>query len=129
MVEALEKLQSLQEKTGRDDSAKSIEAYQRNENSKGNDLNQGMLESQGVLNEKRDKQPAEPSLLNPKVGNPISHGQVIDIHQDLNTRRIQPSNLEALLRGSKVYIPPPPPKAEPVSYILHDRSVNQVTTS
>jgi hypothetical protein len=62
-----------------------------------------------------EKQPTEPSMVKPKVGNPISHGQVVDICRDLKARGIQPNSLEALLKGSKVYVPPPPPKAEPVS--------------
>jgi TMEM199 family protein len=56
--------------------------------------------------------------LNARVGNPISHGQVIDITRDLKSHRIQPKSIEALLRGSRVYVAPPPPKAEPVSDIL-----------
>ena len=57
----------------------------------------------------------EPSLSNPKVGNPISHGQVIDLSKELKSRGISPRTLELLLRGARVYIPPPKPKPEPVS--------------
>lgn len=66
---------------------------------------------------KAEESSAEPSLLDPRVGNPISHGQVVDISRDLKSRGIQPLSLEALLRGSKVYAPPPPHRVEPVTYI------------
>jgi TMEM199 family protein len=65
------------------------------------------------------KQLTEPSLSNAKVGNPISHGQVVDISRDLKIRRIQPNSLEALLKGSRVYAPAPLPRAEPVSSVIH----------
>ncbi|KAG6001064.1 hypothetical protein E4U21_004707 [Claviceps maximensis] len=55
---------------------------------------------------------SDPSLRDPAVGNPISHGQIVDLWKTLN--RDQPSHsLEQLLRGSRVYSPPPPPKPEP----------------
>src|SRR3954471_151278 len=57
----------------------------------------------------------EPSLSNPKLGNPISHGQVVDLWKEMKARKLSPSNLDTLLRGARVYIPPPKPKAEPVS--------------
>jgi hypothetical protein len=116
MVEALEKLQSLQDKTGGNDDVQSKESNRR---SGGHDQDQQTPENQSVAAEKREKQLSELSLLNPKVGNPISHGQIIDISRDLVALRILPNNLEALLRGSKVYVPPPPPKAEPVSDTWH----------
>jgi hypothetical protein len=126
MVEALEKLQSLQEKTGGSDNLEShsaVETSQSNQKSLG--IDEGTLEYRSVATCMGNKQPTEPSLLNPKVGNPISHGQVIDISRDLHAHQIQPrSSLETLLRGSKVYVPPPPPKAEPVSDILHNVWLN-----
>lgn len=61
----------------------------------------------------------EPSLSDPKVGNPISHGQVIDVSKQMRMEALKPSRLEELLRGSRVYIPPPKPKAEPVSGFGH----------
>jgi len=61
------------------------------------------------------KEAQEPSLLNPKPGNPISHGQVVDLSRRLKSRNLSPSRLNVLLRGSRVYIPPPPPRPEPVS--------------
>jgi hypothetical protein len=57
----------------------------------------------------------EPSLSNPKLGNPISHGQVIDLWKELKTRSSSPRTLDVLLRGARLYIPPPKPKPEPVS--------------
>jgi hypothetical protein len=60
----------------------------------------------------------EPSLLSPRLGNPISHGQVIDLSMQLREAGSEPYRLEDLLRGSKIYIGPPPPKSEPVSRAL-----------
>lgn len=69
----------------------------------------------------------EPSLEAPAVGNPISHAQIIAISRCLRQRSETasdqpPSNsdllishhLDELLRGSKVYVEPPKPRAEPV---------------
>jgi len=72
-------------------------------------------------NQKQASITTEPSLSDPKVGNPISHGQVIDLSKKMRTEVLQPSRLEELLRGSRVYIPPPKPKPEPVSVILGSR--------
>lgn len=58
----------------------------------------------------------EPPLKNPKIGNPISHGQIIDLSRKLRKHNLSPLTLELLLRGSRVYVSPPVPKAEPVSY-------------
>lgn len=58
----------------------------------------------------------EPALSQPAVGNPITHGQVINISARLETSGLPPSHLDTLLRGSRIYNPPPPPKAEPVSH-------------
>jgi len=59
----------------------------------------------------------EPSLESPVVGKPISHGQILDLWKALRGMEDSKNkySLEALLRGSCVYIPPPPPKPEPVS--------------
>lgn len=62
--------------------------------------------------------PNDPSLSNPKLGSPISHGQVIDLWNDLKARSPHPRTLDSLLRGSRVYNPPPKPKAEKVSGVL-----------
>lgn len=57
---------------------------------------------------------AEPSLEHAQVGNPITHGQVVDLWRRLTAAGIKDYSLERLLKGSRVYVPPPPPKAEPV---------------
>jgi hypothetical protein len=57
---------------------------------------------------------SEPSLLQPLVGKPIAHGQVINISKQLKALGISPHHLDTLLRGSTVYTLPPPPKPEPV---------------
>jgi hypothetical protein len=60
---------------------------------------------------------AEPSIAEPKVGKPISHGQVLDIYGQLKKQLGAPYRLEDLLQGTKVYIPPPTFKPEPVSSV------------
>lgn len=56
----------------------------------------------------------EPSLKDPSVGKPISHGQIVDIWKRLKDDSSNATGLEQLLRGATVYVPPPPPKPEPV---------------
>ena len=68
--------------------------------------------------------PGEPSLEQPAIGNPITHGQIISISNTLKEIKTNDNNaseddkvpyhLDDLLRGSKVYVEPPKPKAEPV---------------
>ncbi|KAH8668748.1 endoplasmic reticulum-based factor for assembly of V-ATPase-domain-containing protein [Xylariales sp. PMI_506] len=55
----------------------------------------------------------QPSLEDPAVGNPILHGQVIDLWKAMKAQERHDYSLESLLRGASVYIPPPPPKPEP----------------
>ncbi|PHH90237.1 hypothetical protein CDD83_4205 [Cordyceps sp. RAO-2017] len=55
---------------------------------------------------------SEPSLGQPAVGKPISHGQVVGLWKKLQASP-SPCSLEKLLQGSRVYLPPPPPKPEP----------------
>ena len=75
----------------------------------------------------------EPSLEEPAVGNPISHGQVIQLSKYFKHRSKSRENknidarddtltfdLDTLLRGSKVYVEPPKPKPEPVKKKLAD---------
>lgn len=50
-----------------------------------------------------------------EVGNPITHAQVIDLRNKLKSKGNMEYTLENLLVGSRVYLPPPPPKPEPVS--------------
>ncbi|KAK0384647.1 hypothetical protein NLU13_8733 [Sarocladium strictum] len=54
----------------------------------------------------------EPSLTNPGIGNPISHGQLVDLWNRLREGSEHSTSLESLLRGARVYVPPPPPKPE-----------------
>ena len=61
----------------------------------------------------------EPSLSNPKLGNPISHGQAIDLSRKLKAQNLSPRSLDVLLRGARVYVAPPPPKPEPVGILSH----------
>lgn len=119
IVEALEKLERPKrnaegERDAREKNSKvqgiDGEAQEKNEKSTDSDHDPSVT---------AQKQSSEPSLYNPKVGNPISHGQVVDIARDMKARRIQPSGLEALLKGSRVYVPAPLPKLEPVSGDLH----------
>ncbi|CZT10399.1 uncharacterized protein RAG0_14893 [Rhynchosporium agropyri] len=58
---------------------------------------------------------AEPILWSPKIGNPISHGQVVELSQQMKAQKMQPFRLEDLLRGARIYVPPPAPKPEPTS--------------
>jgi hypothetical protein len=56
----------------------------------------------------------EPSLENPIIGDPISHSQVVDIWRSLHIAGHKNYTLEILLKGSRVYVPPPPPKPQQV---------------
>lgn len=49
------------------------------------------------------------------MGKPIHHGQVVELWKGLKAKCETKYTLEDLLRGSKVYVPPPAPKPEPVS--------------
>jgi hypothetical protein len=66
--------------------------------------------------------PQEPSLADAAAGNPISHGQIIDVWRQLKARGSADYSLESLLCGATVYNPPPPPKAEPVSTHVQNQS-------
>jgi hypothetical protein len=61
----------------------------------------------------------EPTVDNPAVGQPISHGQVVDLWRKLREAGEKEYTLENLLRGASVYVAPRPPKPEPVS--MHSR--------
>jgi hypothetical protein len=65
--------------------------------------------------------PNEPSLAEPKPGNPVSHGQLIDLSKFLKKHVSEPSTpstdqdgqplpttLASLLQNTSIYIPPPP---------------------
>ncbi|KAK1672204.1 endoplasmic reticulum-based factor for assembly of V-ATPase-domain-containing protein [Colletotrichum godetiae] len=55
----------------------------------------------------------EPTPSDAVVGDPITHGHILDLWKNLKTEGIEGFDLEGLLRGARVYIPPPPPKPEP----------------
>lgn len=57
---------------------------------------------------------SDPSLEDAKLGNPISHGQIVDLWKLLRDGGHREYTLEKLLQGSRVYVPLPPPKPEPV---------------
>lgn len=59
-------------------------------------------------------QASEPLLAQPAIGEPISHGQVVDLWKRLQSSHASPCSLEMLLKGSRIYVPPPPPRPEPV---------------
>lgn len=59
-----------------------------------------------------------------EVNAAISHEQLIELSRYLknslegnNNDEKTPTTLNSLLRGTKVYVPPPPKKPEPVRYI------------
>jgi hypothetical protein len=60
------------------------------------------------------EQHGEPTLDEPAVGKPISHGQVVDLWKKLQQADEKGYTLESLLCGARVYVPLPPPKPEPV---------------
>jgi hypothetical protein len=65
--------------------------------------------------ESSTKSISEPSLLQPEIGKPISHNQILTLSKQLKANSLEPYHLDILLCSSKVYIPPPRPKPEPVS--------------
>ena len=83
------------------------------------------LQKRGHVPEAREET-SEPSLKQPAIGNPISHGQIIEISRTLKKIKIGSTNgnlentlsyhLDDLLRGSKIYVKPQKPKAEPASF-------------
>ncbi|KAK3346827.1 endoplasmic reticulum-based factor for assembly of V-ATPase-domain-containing protein [Lasiosphaeria hispida] len=56
---------------------------------------------------------SDPLLDNAAIGDPISHGQIVDLWALLQDAGRDTYTLENLLRGSNIYIKPPPPKPEP----------------
>ena len=64
----------------------------------------------------------EPDLDSPEVAKPISHTQVLQLSKALKAisdaeKSAEKPSLEALLVGTRVYVPPPPPpKPEPVRH-------------
>jgi hypothetical protein len=70
----------------------------------------------GSRNMVENAYPSEPSLLQPKNGNPISHGQMVELWKQLNNKNPGSYRLEELLKGSNIYVSPAPAKPEPVSH-------------
>jgi len=59
----------------------------------------------------------EPTLSEPSVGAPVSHAQLIRVARFLRESQLPNKNdfrLDTLLKGAKVYVPPPKPKPQPV---------------
>ncbi|KAF5654134.1 hypothetical protein F25303_1681 [Fusarium sp. NRRL 25303] len=71
------------------------------------------IEDHDETEEQKSQPTKEPTLDDPKLGNPISHGQIVDLWKQLKAQGNSNFTLEQLLRGASVYIPPPPPKPEP----------------
>jgi hypothetical protein len=142
IVEALEKIQSLQRSADENDelrNEKIVESLLREDNE------EAALETQlgeqektcatGFLGDESLKEETaksskkstadglgrveEPSLSSPKRGNPISHGQAIELSRKLKAQNLSPRSLDVLLRGARVYVAPPPPKPEPVGILSH----------
>lgn len=119
MVEALEQLQSLEQEKHPD--TKNLNPSQgSNDTQQGDGTQKAAVGGQQIGSESskdklEDNKPVEPILENPKIGNPISHGQVVDLSKQMKDAGLEPCRLEILLIGSRIYIPPPPPKPEQVS--------------
>ncbi|CVL05490.1 uncharacterized protein FMAN_10706 [Fusarium mangiferae] len=72
------------------------------------------IEDHDETEEQKSQPPTkEPTLDDPKLGNPISHGQIVDLWKQLKAQGNSNFTLEQLLRGASVYTPPPPPRPEP----------------
>jgi len=69
--------------------------------------------SQKAATRPQDSDDHEPSLEDPALGKPVSHSQIVDVWKALNGIGHNDCTLEELLKGSKVYLPPPAPKSEP----------------
>jgi hypothetical protein len=128
ILEALETIRSLEESADekcqvhfKEGPTGSLEASPTTEEETGEApsiLNNGEKQGDSVKTmTSKNKQSNEPSLSNPKLGNPISHGQVIGLSRQLKAQGLSPRNLGVLVRGARVYVPPPPPKPEPVGAV------------
>ncbi|KAI6710116.1 hypothetical protein PZA11_007704 [Diplocarpon coronariae] len=120
IVEALENIQSLLperiEKKKIEEKGDGEEDGPENNEGRTREIKLQDMQTKNKSAEKTgDNKTAEPSLLNPRLGDPISHGQIVELSQDMKARQLQPHRLEDLLKGARVYIPPPPPKPEPTT--------------
>jgi len=81
-----------------------------------------------------EQQSDEPELDAPKAGNPISHGQLVDISKYFKSNPEKakgksidgesiPIHLSDLLRGCSMYNPPPKPKPEPVRRLIFNQKL------
>lgn len=72
----------------------------------------------GIEEDKDSSKGNDPSLDDPAVGNPISHGQIVELWRELKLHSDDgvKFTLENLLKGARIYVPPPPPKPEKVSH-------------
>jgi hypothetical protein len=126
IVEALEKEQSLEKlEDGKmqesEEATAEVSKADAQGNGDGEQSNTGVYQGVGSIDEVKGNNAlgdqagsSEPSLSNPTLGNPISHGQVIDLWKELKARNLSPRSLDSLLRGARVYVPPPKPKPDPV---------------
>ncbi|CZR57722.1 uncharacterized protein PAC_07611 [Phialocephala subalpina] len=122
MVEALEKIQSPKPQEFQSSGTTSPHTEDNIQNTKeqGTKNETADAENKGheelFLAEKGvEAKSDQPTLDSPKIGNPITHGQVVDLSKQMKERRMEPCRLEVLLKGSRIYTPPPPKKAEPTS--------------
>jgi hypothetical protein len=121
IVQALEKLRSFQETTtleicdARDKDEKTSHVPQSTKSNAKGPEDVGF--TTGTIAQTVDT--GEPDLSNARIGNPISHHQIIEIARRMRTRGLQPHTLEMLLKGAKVYIAPPTVKPEPVTIELN----------
>jgi len=125
MVEALEKIQSREGETSlgfdRSDN-RSTQGEDHAQNTKETGIEnettaaEKLQDVQSPLaDEDGERLPIQPTLKSPKIGNPISHGQVVDLSKQMKERGMKPSRLEILLKGSRIYVQPPPPNPQPTS--------------
>ncbi|PBP24611.1 vacuolar H+-ATPase assembly protein [Diplocarpon rosae] len=117
ILEALEKIQSLGlDRVERDTKEKGDgedDGFDDNEHTTRENGEKGMQAEHESAEKREENKFTEPSLMDPKLGNPISHGQIVELSQDMKARKLQPCRLEDLLKGARVFVPPPPRKPEP----------------
>ncbi|PBP26084.1 vacuolar H+-ATPase assembly protein [Diplocarpon rosae] len=119
ILEALEKTQSLGlEKVKRDtkekgDGEDEDDGFDDSERTTREHGDKGIQTEHESAEKRAEKKSTEPSLMYPRLGNPISHGQIVELSQEMKARKLQPYRLEDLLKGARVFVPPAPPKPEP----------------
>lgn len=108
IVEALQEVQSLGEEQS------TIKGTNTASGQIGGECDEAHASTTSGSTTNKDSSFQEPLLSDPQLGNPISHGQVIDLWKRLKATGSFPRSLDILLRGARVYTPPPEPKHEPV---------------